>query len=158
MGHPEAAEDPPDEIARGVIAFDETNDVVALTGEGEQSLRDHSHPGRGDQAVLAPLQLCEQQFELAQGRVRAARVIEAATLRAQVTLGLFRGVELEFDRLVDRRHHRVIVGWQLYGGRMIDTSGFLHAATARAACVRQVQEFWPMISEAAVEEIPRQLP
>src|SRR4029077_9334247 len=130
MGDPEAPEDPPDEIAGGVIALDETNDVVALAGEGEQSLRDHPHPGRGDQAVLAPLQLREQQFELTHGRVRAARIIEAGTLPTEIALGLLHGVELEFDRLVDRRHHRVVVGGQLYGGRMIYTRGFLHAATA----------------------------
>src|SRR4029077_2847701 len=108
------------------VGLDEADDVVALLGEREQCLGDRCDAGGGNQAFHTPLQLRQQLLELARGGVRGARVEEARTLATQVPFGVLERVELEFDRLVDRRHQRMVAGRQFDRGWMTDASRLFH--------------------------------
>jgi hypothetical protein len=118
-----------DEIARGAVRFDEGEHVIALLAQGEQGGGDRGDPRSREQAGLAPLQLREQQFELPQGRIRAARVEKSVAFTAQETRGFLRACELEFDGLVDRRNERPIVGRHADARRVIDAGVVLHGLT-----------------------------
>src|SRR6185312_10522998 len=126
MGHAEATQEAADQIARRIIGLDETEDVIALLGQREQRLRHGTDTGSRHQTLLASLQLREQQLELARGGIRGTRIEESGPLAAQIALGLLQGLEFELDALIDRRHHRMVVGGELYRWRMIDSGWFFH--------------------------------
>ena len=126
VSHAETAEEAADEISSGVVGLDETEDVIALLGERQQGLRDRAHTGARHEAFLTALELGDEQLELPRRRVGGARVEESRALASQKALGLLDAVELEFDGLVDGRHHRMVVRRQLNLRRMIDSSGLLH--------------------------------
>ena len=62
--HAEAPKHAANQIARGIIGFDEAQNVIALLGERNQGLRDRAHAGARDEAIAAALQFGDGQFEL----------------------------------------------------------------------------------------------
>ena len=90
---------------------------------------DGRDPGADEQALVPALQLRERELELAQGRVRGARVVKARTIAARVTQRLGGIVERELDGLVDGRNQRAIVRRHLDRRRMIHERRVFHGAT-----------------------------
>ncbi len=130
MPHTKTVQESADEVPRWIVGLDEAENVVSLLGQGQQRLRDGADARAGDQAILTALQLGEQQLQLTRGRIRGARVKESWALASQETLGLRHALELELDRLIDRRHDRMVAGRQLDLGRMIDSRGLFHHSSS----------------------------
>ena len=89
-------------------------------------MRDGGRSRGGDQAFVASLQLGEQLLELPGRGIRGALVEKAGSLTAQVSLGVGNRVELELDRLIDRRDERAIAGRQVDCRGMVDARRLLH--------------------------------
>ena len=69
MRDTKAAEKAADDVARGVIGLDKTQNVVALLCECQQGLGDRGDAGACRETVLSSLQLGKCHFELPRGRI-----------------------------------------------------------------------------------------
>jgi hypothetical protein len=127
----EPLERPADQPERRRVSLDETEDVIPRAQLGDQAGGDRGGPRAGRDAVVALLQLREQQLELARRRVCAARVEIAFALAAVEAQRLLEALEGELDRLLDRRDQRAVVRRQRSLRRVIDARAALHRVPRR---------------------------
>ena len=132
---PKRAEQPADQIAGRIVGFDETQHMIALTGQCQQRLGDRPDTGSGDQAVIAALHPGQLQFQLTGRRIRGARIEESRPVAAQKLEGVIQRLEIKLHGLIDGHHQRPIARRQRHFRRMIDTRGFLHSFPVSACGV-----------------------
>ena len=127
----ESPEQSLDQVAARPVGLDEAEHVVAGPQEREQAGGNRGDAGTERDAVVALLELCQQLFELARGRIRRPRVDVALALAAARAKRLLEALEGELDGLVDRRDERTIVRRQHDLRRMIDARAAFHCDRRR---------------------------
>src|SRR6267142_1136680 len=119
MSHTELRQKMLHDVASRTVRFDEAENVIALSAQGQKARGDGRDTRPREQTVISALQLRQQELQLLQSRIGRTRVEKSLSLAAQIALRLAGIVERELHRLVDRRHQRTIVLCDPNGGRMV---------------------------------------